>query len=1149
MRSRAYAFLVIFSCLSIISTNLAWAQSETRVLSIPTPNKQNSVKKPATDLVKDGTVLEVGEAAKMAENGFDLSTLNPVENKMWQNQSYPATDLQSGFPQGAKGVKFLSFEAATKFTSMMRVQSNDGSNAYFRLSLSRYSQPMMMRAALLRKLGYFIPSPKIYNNLKVTFDDEATKKIFLDQAQQDMGVDFESRKWIVSDNKTEHSIVLSSATLESVSSEFFDINWGLAPNPDDPGQVAIVQRFSRNRAYRALIFPFSIADVPESVNRYSIKFASVSTGYVAISYFMAHSFQACGYDDAQWILRRIQKLTLKDYEEIVKEANYPSEIAKLVLAKMVNRANSALQIFGLTPTVANPEVNITTATGLVAKGKVTKEFVDGYPQRFAHGERTSPYQEGDLGRYLAIDGKTSILSSVIDKLNGKLQLFTVDDAVEKYQKEYYQRIIDHIRNNPNQPMHKEVTSWGGPIAGFNVSASRHVATGTYSGSTAPVQLVDSFSINAGLGLFRALDGFDKYVPIGGANVSVAREYTHVRPILSIKEASKAEWKNLVVPRFMKNITEVLKSTDKKLEDGVVQKSLDAFINDLRDGEMFSITESIALTAYLQVSTSIDTLFGLQPFDFLNSVTFGADGARVILRQTTFHRVTSDRFNGVHVYVRDMKNKARGLEMNVNFFFHLLKIRSQSTEADIQSDGFLIDYNPTIAAESDPNSDAGKKFAKTREDLRMALLPLFRDNDTELLYARFANKKFVITHDLKAKEQKTKFLAWKYNRFQEDHLINIEYPRSEAHPDLDPKDEIVTLFSSKRGELKGRDLLGFVFDVVDGVLTNKTNGDFKVSRGMGDNPANVPGGKAYWRMVTTESDLTKNADPQYPSVAMIQHVWGGWSLSREKFFKVIDDVKKQFENTGISKYELINKNEFINMKSLDFYRITANLSVLGDGLDKVRDLILQPDADPKNPAESKFPLERLIKKMRCKNEVDQKKDKCNEKIRYVNDQEMFDDLLKLLGNGNIKSGKESYMDTCTIEQRRRAGRTTHADEMMYKGTRYECLSSWMRKLINLGHEFPSDKAGQTKWMTQVLAILDEQIPMPQILNYLGEENYIFLIRINGFRAGDEDGDLEYFSNSIGDPEKDYSYAGGLINLFVKKTGIMPTELDRTLGGFQ
>jgi hypothetical protein len=70
-----------------------------------------------------------------------------------------------------------------------------------------------------------------------------------------------------------------------------------------------------------------------------------------------------------------------------------------------------------------------------------------------------------------------------------------------------------------------------------------------------------------------------------------------------------------------------------------------------------------------------------------------------------------------------------------------------------------------------------------------------------------------------------------------------------------------------------------------------------------------------------------------------------------------------------------------------------------------------------------------------------------------------------------------------------------------------------------------------------------------LKLLGEENYIFFVRINGFRAGDEDGDLEYFSNTLGDPKKNIEYANGLIQMFATKTRISPIELDRSQGSFR
>lgn len=81
------------------------------------------------------------------------------------------------------------------------------------------------------------------------------------------------------------------------------------------------------------------------------------------------------------------------------------------------------------------------------------------------------------------------------------------------------------------------------------------------------------------------------------------------------------------------------------------------------------------------------------------------------------------------------------------------------------------------------------------------------------------------------------------------------------------------------------------------------------------------------------------------------------------------------------------------------------------------------------------------------------------------------------------------------------------------------------------------------------MLDEQIPIQQLLNYLTPENYIYLVRVNGFRTGDEDGEIQYFSNTLGDPTKNIEYANGLIQMFSQKTGVTAIELDRSQGSFR
>ncbi|WP_413288602.1 hypothetical protein [Bdellovibrio sp. HCB337] len=1116
----------LFVLLTLLVSQFAFAES----ISIPL----KVVKKPASDLVSNGAVLEVGQAATMAKQGQDLSILNPQENKMWQNQKYGMTDATQ--PREV-AVRYQSSEAQLPFTFMARVQSGTNPEVFYRLSLSRMTHTTLMRAALMKKLGYYVPTPQYSKNLRVYFKSEEEKADFLRMAQETMISDFESRGWVTENDTKNHSLVFSDAMLEPATNDYFDIQWGYAPDPNDPSQVSVVQRFSRYRAYRALIIPFSLVDLPESVNRFSAKFASVLSGHIVITHPAAESFSACSYEDAKWLVRRLNQFTEQDFRDIVKAGAFPQELEELIYAKLLYRANNAMELFGLSTPWKLPSLKINSASGLVKDGKVTREMVPGYPQRFAHGDRESPFKDGDFERYLGIRGRTAAIMTAMNHINEKLDILSVGDLVLKRRLDVQNKIIEHISKNPEKPLYQNVEAWGGPVGGFNMAATRSVSTGTYYGSQAAIQLVDNMSVAARLGFFMALDGVPNVTPMGGANIMVQRDYTHVRPLLSITEGTKVEWKNLIIPKYMRSLTNVL--SKEKNEDG--KFAIDAMLGELREGEVFTVTDSVTLAGYAQISASIDVLLGITPLSFMNTVSVGADGARVILRQTSFMR-TAD---GVQVYVREQSSKIFGLSFDVNYFINVMNIRASTNTTDLHTDTFVIDYNPALGEyvdEGQTDQQFVKDFIETRDNLRPALIALFRGNDPEILYSRFQYKKFEIDHELKTKEVRSKFLAMRMDSFNEDHLLKITYPASPDAPELNPKDEQVILFSNKRGTLVGRDLLGFATDWIQGII-NKKWGNAKVDLGNGEdpNPANTPFGKAYWRIVNTETDLTPKGET-YPNVAILQHVWGGWHLNSKKFMKLIDEIQGQFKNTPLAPYRLIEPEAFANTTAINFYRVTAQLSVLPGGLDKIRDLLVQPDSVGK-PAPKPNIIERILHKLSIK----------DGRPPRAGDKEFFEDLLKIIGNGDLEKGRMLYEVECKNNKAPPAGASgsVRGDDTTtwLHGTRYECLENWTKKLINLSAEYPTLKSQQARWTSEVLYILDEQIPLPQLLKYLGEENYVFVVRINGFREGDEDGDLEYFSNTLGDPKTNIEYANGLISMFATKTRISPIELDRSQAGFR
>lgn len=1104
-----------------------------------------TVKKPAADLFYQGRKIDPSEAAELASKQIDISRLNPSDNKFWQDKVYEVKDLSLlSFPKGNVGVKFQATEAVINelLTVTVRVQDTQAPERFYRLALSRYSPSFMMRAAMLRKLGYYIPPLKQYSDMKLVFKDENEKELFLENMQKGMVLDVSDTTWIKENNKQDHSLIFSDCVLETPSSEYYDLHWGTTPSPKNPAMISILELFSKNRAFRALIVPYVLVDLPESVNRFLPKSASVVSGHIVMNHPFGGAFSGTTFEDVKWLLLKMQGWTENDVREIVANANLPADIHELVYRKLLYRISNMFEFFDMKSSFQAPlpTLEYDAADGKIKNGKVMQETLAPYPFRFAHGDPEAPFQEGDYVRYFKIRGITTVVATALAEISKKLQIQDVGDLAVQRGLDIQNKIKNHIAKNPLAPLYQKVETWGGPIAGFNVSATRHVSTGTYFDSTAPLQLVDNLSVSGSLGYFMGIDGLNYVKPFAGVNLSLLRDYTHVRPILSIKEGDKESWKNLMIPKFMANISKILKEPNTVSTDQTVTEekaSLDQFLNDLRDGEVFTITDSISTTAYAQVSSSLDVLMGISPLNFLNSISLSGDASRIILRQTSIMK-TKD---GVQIFVRNQKSSLYGVTLDLNYFINVLRIRSQTQDADLTTHAFVVNYYPALQQAIDPDKaqiDFVEKNNQTKENLRPVLYSLFNSQSKDLLYEKFKYNKFEIDHKLKTKEMRAKFLWFRTTEMAEDHLVKLRYPRAEAYPDLDPKDEEIILFSSKKGELKGRDFLGFGLDILQAILNRKSNVTWNLGTDFNPNPASTPFGNSYWRIVNSEGDLSTTQKKQYPSMATIQHVWGGWHLSKPNFFKILDDVESKIKGVNLASYRLLERENFHQVNSIDFYRITAQLSLMPSALSKIQDLIAPKDVNVAK--QDVYFLGHLFKKL---------SEAVGSKERDA-DRAMFISIMSVLGNGDYQTGYTQYYYECKqyFDEKSSEGGTQNT-YAWYNGSSYECLMPWVQKLIKLSTKFPKDKKDKIKWLTEVLYVLDERIPLQQLLKYLTPDNYIYLVRVNGFRTGDEDGEIQYFSNTLGDPTKNIEYSNGLIQMFSQRTGITSVELDRSQGSFR
>lgn len=1104
-------FGIVFALL--LASQSLWAGS----LSIP----KGVVKKPAQDLVdSNGDILDISEAARLAAQGVDLSNFDPMANKLWQPEALPLKDTHIRLPRDGQVVDYEAAEASNTFTFLAKVRFQ---GQYFRLGLSRFTHSVLLRAALLRKLGYVSPIPEFYQNLELRFHSKKQKEDFLLQAQEEMTTDFNSRHWLKSE--TENSVVLALALLEPMSNEVFDIDWGYAPSAKNSAQASLLRTLSVHRAFRALILPYVLVDIPESINRFSLQVGSQFAGQVVFAHPYAESFAACGYDDAKWLARKINAFTEQDWQEIVDRGHLPPSLQELVKAKLMYRARGLSELFELPSNLKVPTLKINNND--VKNGKVVSEYIDQMPLRYSHGDRPSPFTDGDLQRYLKIDAYTSVVSNVLTKLNEKLQLLDTEVWAQKYQDGLKQKVVDHIRSHPDQPFYQPVESWGGMIAGLDVGASRHITTGAYYESTATMQLVDNLSVGASIGYFRGLAGVENLMPSALVKGSVIRDFTHVRPVASLKEANKVSWANLIVPRFMKNLSGVLEQSEITLEDGRKQFTVDKFLSELKTGEVFIVTDSLAIGGQAQLSSPLSAILGFTPFDYLNSVALGVDATRVALRQTVVMRTSE----GLQVFVRRINNKAWGLQGDINYFLNLVRLRSQTQYTNGYTDAFVLDYSTELSEWLNEGEKGQEKLNELREKMRPALSALFKNNDSEILFANFKDKKLAIEHGLKSKELSLKLLWTRHSNFEEVHDLKVRFPMVQDLPDLRPQDEEVHLVTARKGELSGVDLLGFTFDILNGWLGPKK---VKFDVLQSANPANMPFGRSFFRMVTTESDLTQGATSPMPDVGILQYVWGGWSLKQNKFIKLLTEINARFKVRGQS-LAPIPVEQFYSVKSLDFYRITAQISILPGAIEKVKELLLQKSYQPIESGK-KGQVSKIFSKL--SEVLGQKKD--------LRDKKFFEETILVLGQGDRQKGLSLFQEMCSEDKVREQHTQTGA---WLNGSYYDCLTPWMTKLLGLRREFPKDRKSQTLWTARVLFILSEKIPFDSLVEFLGEPNYLFFVRINGFRAGDEDGDLEYFSNTYGDPTDHIDYANGLVSYLAKKIRVAPSELDRTNGGYR
>ena len=1035
---------------------------------------------PALDLVQGGAPIDRDRLWDQIRQGFDSSTLEPQPSRIYTGSPLSLSDAdRQTYPSSDQPLEFLSTLPGTDGLVRSRVRASDGRE--FQMNLSLDAHAALARNALLRKLGYAVSSPRHYPYLKVRFESSRARDEFLDTLASET---LTARgRWIRGGAESlkpdSAEVELQDLVLEPARIEIPQLHWG----------ILTPEFLASRRSLRALIVPLTLLDIPESVNLYSFETAKVFNDALVLSRPNAAAFtDETSIGDVRWIARRIAKLGRADWMAILRAGAYPADIEALILEKTLARVNQLMALTGIRDFKPLP-YDAKLTYGDILKGKALRETYPGYALRFTYGDPESPLRASEMIRFGGITLINTALNALLEKANEWLQLSDPASIIRQHNEDMIRKVTEHFQNNPNEPYVQPISVWGGPVGGARVQASRNIMTGTYYGSESRIQLVDVVGASIQAGGFFGVSGIPTVGISAAPSVQISRNYVHVRPLSDIKTAWKDSWSNLLVPAFMRELSKVLSGKD----PGEHESALKAFMERMTPGELFIITDGFSGGAGVQVQIPVGALLGLAaPGDAL-SVGAGVSGNYGILSRTTLLR-TED---GVQVLLTRMKSGAFEAELTARFFVDLAQGSIRFQKGTAHTRAFILPAK-------------GKDESESRKISR-SLITLLKRNNPEVLEEEF--KPYELDHSAKGNRALFRLGPFSWTRRVNFHELIIT-PPEDPEARYRAEDHKRTVVEGQLTRIFGTDVYGFF-----GGLARLIHPLLSIGgQARGDDPASNFLGRSKTFLSSAQIELTPGRD--HRPFLRVQQVHAGWSMRTKRLLRLVrkltDELGAFNPGTGV-----INPDEFSQTKRIEAFQISWNLLIHPDGISqmlRILDIVRMPTRDA---------AEGMISLIGSKQYREWCKDHDLEPtIRY---------------------------GLPTPEELDQTGRGILAESSQGKTAVLGCVTPVMETLFNLraryrGKEslFVRDPATRDEAVEKIrllntaMSELDRDMTLEELIRLFGKDRVFFQVRISGFRAGDENGDSEYFSHTVG--RLDSEMNAGPLSEIARGSGISSNEIE-------
>ncbi len=638
-------------------------------------------------------------------------------------------------------------------------------------------------------------------------------KIFKERLVQKECSDDQGQKWalkemINNDGKLVDSEVLEMEDLIIMPSQDYYYNLAMGFLTDEI--------IGGRRILNSLLIPYSLVNLPESVNLLNYNIGRVVNKQLILDYDIAEIFST-SYEDARWITRRILKLTRDDFTEIVRNAYFPKEVELLLVEKLIARRNHLKNLLSLEG--ENLKFNSDISEGeFLKKGKLLKENYPGYASRFSFGDPDSPLSGTEIANFIGSTVVSQAINGAINFVSTKYlnnQKMLENAFVQRQQDLYLEQLFKYLTTGivSNIPF----GIWVYPTFGGSLILSREVVIGSYLGTDNKIQLADvvGFSVNAGV--FANVEGLTAPVPLsitGSTQVQYSRTFSHLKPIASFKASFKYPFRNIIVPYLQRKVgrefVSLLSSGSlRDLKDEERQKTIsetmEKFKKELSVGESIIISDNLIFGANAALGTGYGKIIKLSGQLGVSNFTL-----------SRLHIFRKDE-NTIHVY-RDVGN-VTSLIMAFNF-------RAVAPILDLS-----IKTGGGYAKTKFYSIDIDSKNPSIVESIQ-SLKGLFRNSSLEILNK--VSKPYILKHKFKETQVNLGLTALQISNLNARDQVEIQHPEGAKK----------TFFQSEETYRRGLNIEEFLIDSLNGVIGQFTKTGINISGISKGSPADSILGSAF-----------------------------------------------------------------------------------------------------------------------------------------------------------------------------------------------------------------------------------------------------------------------------------------------------------------